>query len=227
MACKHRRRRAGYVGLNINTVFWLCIFFLAATCCYHTQIVFSTYEVELKTFEHAQDRHFRKRHRKFRKGRRPIRSDKNEKWRDPNDRHQTPLQKKSIPRHPLTATKRSTLVSVVTSSQITEDRKCTLCIGECLMFRIHASKGSTGSGRSLDRRIDVGGGQQQEENDNIKVFLGNLFKGVTTLYSYFIITLGVTFGLGMGLNIMGYGYQFRDQNGTPKYQVEYQLNVTL
>ena len=60
MACKHRRRRAGYVGLNINTVFWLCIFFLAATCCYHTQIVFSTYEVELKTFEHAQDRHFRK-----------------------------------------------------------------------------------------------------------------------------------------------------------------------
>ena len=58
MTCKRRRRRQSVLPLTVTSVLWLCLFFFAATCCYHPQIVFSTYEVELKAFEHNN---FRKR----------------------------------------------------------------------------------------------------------------------------------------------------------------------
>ena len=69
--------------------------------------------------------------------------------------------------------------------------------------------------------------EMEEEVDGTKLFLGNLFKVVTTLYSYFIITLGVTFGLGIGLNIMGYGYQFRDQNGNFGLKIDTIQNMKI
>ena len=69
--------------------------------------------------------------------------------------------------------------------------------------------------------------EMEEEVDGTKLFLGNLFKVVTTLYSYFIITLGVTFGLGIGLNIMGYGYQFRDTNGNFGFKIDTIQNMKI